>query len=117
MDKILLSDCHFRVHLGVTRKEQSKPQPIILDLELLVDLQRPGHSDHLTDTINYSQVHAVILEHLTTHRFNLVEALAEQVTSLLLQKFPIKKILLRVKKPHALKKQHVAWAGVEIIRP
>ena len=117
MDKILLSDCQFSVHLGVTKLERTKVQTILIDLELCTDLTRPGHSDTLTDTINYSQIHAAIFEHLKTHSFNLVEALAEQLAALLLKNFPLTQIRIRIKKPSALKKKKVAWAGEEIVRP
>ncbi len=117
MDKIILSDCRFRIHLGVTKEEQSKLQTIHLDLEIFLDLVKAGRSDDLTDTINYSAVYDTIADHLSPRSFNLIEAVAEQLTTLLLKKFPFKTILLRVKKPSALKKKNVAWARVEITRP
>ncbi len=116
MDKILLSECRFLCHVGATLAEQKKLQPMYVDIELYLNLKRAGQSDDLNDTINYSTVHAAIASLLSRTRFFLIEAMAEQITTRLLKEFPLKKITLRLKKPGALRKKNVAWAGVEITR-
>ncbi len=117
MDKIILSDCHFLACIGVTTAERGAPQPISIDLELNFDTRLAGQSDSLSDTINYSAIHSTLQAYITSHSFQLIEALAEHLATEVIASFPIKQLTLRLKKPGALNKKGGAYAAVEITRP
>ena len=116
-DKILLNECRFFCRVGVDQLERATPQQIIIDLEIFFDIKKAALSDNIFDTVDYCNIQSAIKAHLDTHEYCLIETLAEKLTALLLEKFSIEKIFLRIKKPEAMKKYDVTWTGIEIIRP
>jgi dihydroneopterin aldolase len=79
MDKIRINNMKFWTYSGVLPEEQKLGQPIAIDLELRLDLSISGRKDDLTKTINYAEVHQMIVELVNSHRFQLMEALAYRI--------------------------------------
>lgn len=69
-----------------------------VDCELEVDLADAGHSDRLTDTVDYTAVYEVIKETLQDRAFSLLEGIAATLAGKLLDKFPIYRVTLKVRK-------------------
>ena len=65
------------------------------------NLEKPGNTDELSDTIDYQEIISCTIEEFTKNRFSLVEAVANSVCDRLLLEFDIDKIVIRVRKPHA----------------
>jgi dihydroneopterin aldolase len=107
MNKIIIKDASFLCNIGVTRQERSKKQKILIDVELFFSV---GH------TVNYSQVYALIKSIVKEKEYKLIETMAENVAEEVLKKFPIKKIVVRIKKPSALADRNVRYVAVEIVR-
>ena len=73
--------------VGVYDWEQLRPQTLEFDLEFGVRTEKAGSSDKLKDTIDYGAgVERVRLE-LKDKRFKLLEALAEDLATILLNEF------------------------------
>ena len=56
MDKIYIRGLRVYAYHGVKETEKEKGQPFELDITLEADLRRPGATDDLNDTVNYSKV-------------------------------------------------------------
>jgi len=56
-------------------------------------------SDKLADTVDYTEVVALIRDVSDQNRFNLIEALAASVADALIERFPISRARVRVRKP------------------
>jgi len=83
---------------GVTAAEKETGRMFEVDCELEVDLADAGHTDRLTDTIDYTAVYDVIRETLQDRAFSLLEGIAGTLAGKLLDKFPIYRVTLKVRK-------------------
>jgi dihydroneopterin aldolase len=88
--------------IGVHRHERENPQPVIIDLEFVVDIHRAAHSDAIDDALDYSRVATYTAEFVADSSYQLIEALAEELARRLLRDFPVTWVRLCVNKPRAL---------------
>lgn len=114
MDKIIIKNLEVWIRAGVTEEERAKPQRLLLYVEMDHDFQRAAVEDNLDHTIDYHAVSQRLLKFGETREWRLIETLAEEITSLILDEFRPKSVFVQVKKfilPEA------EWVGVSITRP
>jgi dihydroneopterin aldolase len=115
-DIIRLNEMTFYGYHGVSAAEKETGRTFEVDCELEVDLAEAGHTDRLTDTIDYSEVHSIIKETVEGTAFSLLEALASTLADKLLDSFPAYRVTLRVRKMNPPIPGHVKNIEVEITR-
>ena len=115
MDKILFQDIRLEIHVGVTDEERSVAQPCGLDLNLFVKLRPAGKSGDLRKSVDYSKVFRCIEEVCKRRPYTLLEEIAEQICTEILNHFPAKKVLVKVRKLHPFS-QRLNAVGVEVQR-
>jgi FolB domain-containing protein len=114
MDKVIIKNLGARGIIGVYDWERTKPQEILINITLFGDLLQAGKSDNIDDSINYktiakgAQTLAENCERLT------VEALAADIADYCLDSSSVKKVIVRVEKPGAVR--FAESVGVEIER-
>lgn len=69
---------------GANRGEQDVPQPLDIDVNLMVNVRAARLSDELADTIDYAAVHAQIVRIVATERYRLLERLGESIVAALM---------------------------------
>jgi dihydroneopterin aldolase len=69
---------------GANRGEQDVPQPLDIDVNLMVNVNAARLSDELADTIDYAAVHAQIVRIVATERYRLLERLGESIVAALM---------------------------------
>lgn len=117
MDRIVLNKMQFFGYHGVFPEENKLGQRFYVDVEMFLDLAPAGQSDDLELTINYAEAYGRIKSIVEGKPFKLIEALAEQVASDLLQTYTsIYQIAVRVTKPHPPFETHFDGVTVEIHR-
>jgi dihydroneopterin aldolase len=117
LDKIILSRMAFYGYHGVFAEENKLGQQFYVDAELSLPLDEAGRSDQLEHTINYAEVYYTIQGIVEGKTFRLLEALAENIASALLQTYTsINEIKVRVIKPHPPFKIFFEGVTVEITR-
>ena len=114
MDKIRINDLLVRCIIGARDYERDHPQDVLLNIEVFLDLEKPGKTDQLNDTLDYSQIEGAIVEAVRESRFSLLEALAEEVAGLCLSYEEVEKVKVAIRKPGALR--YADSAEVEIQR-
>jgi dihydroneopterin aldolase len=97
-DRIKLVGLTFYGYHGVSAAEKETGRVFEVDCELELDLAPAGQSDNLTDTVDYSQVYATIRDVVEGKAYALVERLAADLAGILLDKFPIYGVTLKVRK-------------------
>ena len=102
MDVISINQLEFKAYIGIEAWEQKIEQKIILDIHIGTNITAAAQSDHIDDTIDYSEIAHVIGRFLSMNRFYLLESLAEKITDLLFKQFKISWLKLAVIKPHAI---------------
>ena len=116
MDKILLKGIRFHGHHGVPKEERHVGGHYEVDATLGCSLAKSGRTDALNDTIDYAEVVTRIVEIGTQQSFQLIEALAEKIATVILEQFAVDEIHLIVKKLHPPIEQPIDYFAVEIIR-
>lgn len=117
MDTVFLEGMQFYGYHGVNAEERSLGQRFLVDVELATDLHTAGVSDDINDTINYSAVYKRVRALVEGSPRSLIEAVAEDIATALLNEFPAKGVIVTVRKPEvALRGAMLGAAGVRIAR-
>lgn len=117
MDKILLKNLGFYGYHGVLKEENVIGQKFFVDITLYTALKKAGVSDDVHDTINYALVYDIAKEIVENKRYNLIEAVAEDIAASVLKEFNgVKEIKVRIRKPEAPVAGIYDYFGVEIRR-
>lgn len=116
MDVIRLENMLFYGYHGVSKLEKELGGKFEVDLELFCPLNKPGRSDRLEDTLDYEAVYKIVDVCTHQRKYYLIEALAENISKTLLNKFPIERVIVRVRKPNAPVKGVLDYVEVELDR-
>jgi FolB domain-containing protein len=114
MDKILIKDLRVHGILGVNDWERTTLREIVVNAILFTDTSRAALSDDIADCVDYSHVAKDIRALVEGARRFTVEALAEDIAALCLSKPGVRKVVVKVDKPGAIK--DAESVGVEIER-
>ena len=116
-DRIILEGMRFYGFHGVNPEEKALGQPYLVDLTVELDLQGPGLTDRLEDTVNYTELYRAVRGVLEGESKNLLEAAAQAVAKRILDEFPVESVRVRVSKPQPpIRGSVLENASVEIYR-
>ena len=102
---------------GCSEEERQQSQPFIVDAELYMDLSKSGNSDNIDDTVDYVRIFKEIEKIVTGQPRNLIEAVAEDIATTLLEKFSlIDSVKLTIRKPKPPVVLPFSGAAVSIFR-
>ena len=113
-DRILIRDLRARCIVGIYPEERREKQDVIVNICLYGDLRKPGRSDRIEDTIDYKGLKKATLKLVETSEFQLIEALAEGIADLCLERPGVAAARVTVDKPGALR--FARSVAVEILR-
>lgn len=116
MDRIFITGLKLDVLIGVYASERDAAQPLSFDIEFGFDNRLPAASDDLADTIDYAAVVARLRDWLGHTRYELLEALLEQMAAMLKAEFNAGTVRIRVHKPNAAAMLGCDDVGIEILR-
>lgn len=114
LDRIMIKDLLVRGVIGVNEWERRVRQDVVVNIDLYADLSAAGSSDKLDDTINYKEISKAVIDLVEESRRFTVEALANDIAELCLNKPGANRVRVRVEKPGALR--FARSVGVEIER-
>lgn len=115
-DRILLHDMAFYAHHGLSPEEQAAGQVFVVDVDVEADIHRAGHTDDITDTLDYRDLYARVHQVMTDERYRLLEAVAEAVAHRVLDADRVEAVTVRVRKPHVKLGGPLGYAAVEVTR-
>ena len=101
--------------IGCYDWERDIRQTLVIDLELKSDFTRAAQTDALEDALDYAAVSQRVIAVCEGSRFQLLEALAEHVVSIVLAEFSIERLRMTITKPGAV--AEAEGVGVVIDRP
>ena len=114
MDKVFIKDLMVRGIIGISERERSQPQDIVVNATLYTDISNGSASDEIKDCVNYRTVAKAIISHIHKVSRYTVEALAEDIATICLSTQKVSKVKVRVEKPGAVR--FSKSVGVEITR-
>jgi dihydroneopterin aldolase len=101
---------------GLLPEEQSRPQPLEVDLDIEADLAPAAASDDVEDTIDYSALCAIAERIITAERFDLLEALAQRLAEAVMADERALRVTVAVRKLRPPVPHHLTTCGVRITR-
>ena len=116
MDSIIITGLRFYGCHGVLPLEKEQTQPLVVELELFLDLSVAAKSDCLENTANYAEVGETVRQIVEEESYNLIEALAERVAAVILEQFAIHSLTVMVEKPQAPVSFEFSKIAVKIYR-
>ena len=117
MDQIHIKGLRVFAFHGVKPEEKRDGQHFGLDITLYVSVKRPGVSDKLSDTVNYSKAAKTAARVMMEERYDLIERAATRVAEQLLLDFStVEQVRVCLKKPEAPVKLDFDYMAVEIMR-
>ena len=101
MDKVQIKNLKIAGKHGVYDFEKKQNNFFEIDVTMILSLKKPGESDNLEDTVDYVEAISLITKIFKKKDLKLIEAVAESICSALLDSYPIKKVKIKIRKPHA----------------
>jgi len=98
---------------GVEEDERQREQPFLYDLEL--ELLEPG-ADRIEETVDYREVVKLVREFSDGRQFRLLEAIAAALADALVDRFPLERARVRVRKPQVQLDAPVEFAAAIVER-
>jgi dihydroneopterin aldolase len=99
---------------GVLEHERAEGQRFVVDVELDVRSDAAATTDRIEDAVDYRDVVAAVVEVSDAQPYNLLEALAAALAQVLLARFPVKRVRVRVRKPDVVLQRPVDHAAVVV---
>ena len=112
--KIELQGIELHGFHGVLEHERRDGQRFLFDVEL--EVGEAGSSDELEDAIDYREVVACVREISNGRAYRLLEALATALADVLLERFAVERVEVRVRKPDVVLEVPVEFAAVSAVR-
>jgi dihydroneopterin aldolase len=103
MDIVFIHDLQIETVIGIYDWERKIRQTISLDIEMATDISKAAKSDDIEDTLSYKTVAKRLIEFVQQSEFELVEALAEKICSIVMDEFAVPWIKLTLHKPGAVR--------------
>lgn len=102
MDIVFIEQLTAITTIGAYDWEQTIKQKLVIDIEMAWDNRKPAASDNVEDCLNYAEVSQSVLTMVESGQFALVERVAEEIATLLMTRFSIEWVRIKVCKPGAV---------------
>jgi len=103
MDIVFIHDLQIETVIGIYDWERKIRQTISLDIEMATDISKAAKSDNIEDTLSYKDVAKRLIEFVEQSEFELVEALAEEISNIIRTEFAVPWVKLTLHKPGAVR--------------
>lgn len=113
MDTVFIRDLRVKTLVGIFEWERRIRQEVRLDIEMGFDIRTAAGSDDIKDTLDYKAVAQRVKAHVEEASFQLVEALAESIATLVLKEFPVSSVKLVLNKTGAVRDAHDVGVIIE----
>lgn len=115
-DRIKVAGLVVETRIGVTDKERSRPQDVVIDIDIATDLSKAASSDALLDTIDYDSLVGEVAALVRANECNLLEHLAAKISDQVSAKPTVTGVTVRVGKHHVPVDEEVSSISVSIGR-
>ncbi len=96
--RITVSGIRFHAYHGLTKLERQVGVRHCVDVILTADVAAAAESDRIEDTIDYRQIHDLVVRVGRQNSFHLIETLAARICKEILEQHPCEKVEVAVRK-------------------
>ncbi len=109
MDTTSIVDLEITCIIGINPNERVEEQPLLIDINLDIDLGDSAFSDDINKTIDYTIIAEMATQLAIEKKYNLIESFCKDLNNLFFETFQIiQQTRITVKKPNALSKAKYA---------
>ena len=101
MDKVRINNMKFFAYHGVASEEKSLGQAFEVDIEVSTSLKIATLSDDLRKSIDYSILHLIAKEEILLDKYDLIETVAEKISTRILSLNGAISTTITIRKPNA----------------
>ena len=112
-DKIVIRDLELETRIGTTPDEQTRPQRLLVSIELERDLRLAGRTDQASATTDYEAVVALAHTIVSERPRKLIEAIADELAEAILSRRLADRVSIEIKK---FSIPRTAYVAVQITR-
>ena len=102
MDIIYIRGLQVKTIIGIFDWEREKKQTVCINLEMAADLKKAASSDKIEDAVDYKAVSDRLESFIADSEFQLIETLAENLSTIVLEEFNVQWLRLSLAKPEAI---------------
>jgi len=102
MDIVFIQGLRIYTIIGIHDWERTRPQSVVLDLEMATDIRPAALSENIAQALDYDAVSKRLIAFVQASQYQLLETLAEQIAQLLMAEFQVPWLRLRLSKPDAV---------------
>jgi dihydroneopterin aldolase len=113
--RIRVSGIRFHAYHGLTKLERQVGVRHRVDIEMDTDIGVPARSDRIEDTIDYREIHEIVVRIGRGNSFHLIETLAARIAEQILDSFPVQRVRVAVDKETPVLDGMVDSVGVEVV--
>lgn len=113
---VFVKDFKIEMSIGIHDFEKNKKQPVIFNVETLLQENLSFSNDEVGETFNYEQIVETIEQTCQLKHFALLEHLAEYVATKLLKHEVVQRVDITIKKPDIFKSKGIENVGIRYTR-
>ena len=102
MDIVYIRELNIETVIGIYDWEREIRQTVSLDLDMAADIRPAAASEEIEKAMDYKAVSKRLIAYVEASEFLLIETLAEEIASIVLNEFPVPWLRLRLGKPGAV---------------
>jgi dihydroneopterin aldolase len=102
MGIVYIRNLEIETVIGIYDWERKIRQKVTIDLDMAFDISKAASSDTIEDTLNYKAVAKRLISFVEASEFQLIETLAEEIASIVLNEFKVSRLKLTLGKPGAV---------------
>ena len=95
---ITVSGIRFHAYHGLTKLERQVGVRHCVDVEMLTDIRKAAKSDQISDTIDYREIHDLVVRVGRENSFHLIETLVERIATEILENHECQEVEVSVRK-------------------
>ncbi|HBO14983.1 MAG TPA: dihydroneopterin aldolase [Porticoccaceae bacterium] len=103
MDIVYIRDLRIETIIGIYEWERQVKQIVSFDLEMAANISEAARTDDIQYALNYKSIAKRIISFIQASEFLLVERMADEVATIVIEEFDVPWLRLRVSKPGALR--------------
>jgi FolB domain-containing protein len=108
MSRISIVDLEVFYHVGVSDEERSKPQRLLITVEMDFDFSTAALSDRVEKTINYYDVAQDLLKYGEGRSWKLIEKVVVTIADFILARYKPETVTVEIKKFPIPQARHVS---------
>lgn len=102
MDIVYIRGLKVETVIGIYDWERTIRQTVSIDLEMATDIRAAASRDDIDQTLNYKAISDRLIDFISHSEFLLLEALAEEIATLVMDEFSVPWLRLTLGKPGAV---------------